>query len=97
MLSYIFTTLISALSCKLLVFKSLSGLVPDGISDMLVKYVPPRSLRSSNAGLLVIPQTQTDVVMLILIAGPQLWNNLPDEVRSSTTVNNFNFFKLAYL
>ncbi|KAK7930462.1 hypothetical protein WMY93_006857 [Mugilogobius chulae] len=40
----------------LLVFKSLHGLAPKYISDMLVRYEPSRTLRTSGTGLLLVSQ-----------------------------------------
>src|SRR4029434_149706 len=39
----------------LLIYKALNGLGPSYIEKSLVKYLPSRTLRSSNAGLLEVP------------------------------------------
>src|SRR4029434_4027098 len=39
----------------LLIYKALNGLGPSCIANSLVKYLPSRTLRSSNAGLLEVP------------------------------------------
>ncbi|KAK7901621.1 hypothetical protein WMY93_018390 [Mugilogobius chulae] len=43
----------------LLVFKSLHGLAPKYISDMLVRYEPSRTLRTSGTGILLVPRVRT--------------------------------------
>ncbi|KAK7879696.1 hypothetical protein WMY93_033597 [Mugilogobius chulae] len=43
----------------LLVFKSLHGLAPKYISDMLVRYEASRTLRTSGTGLLLVPRVRT--------------------------------------
>ncbi len=46
----------------LLVFKSLNGLTPSYLSDLLIDHQPTRALRSANLRLLVVPRTnQTQV------------------------------------
>ena len=40
-------------------YKTLNGLVPEYLSDMLLVYTPSRFLRSSGTGLLVVPRTRT--------------------------------------
>ncbi|KAJ0016364.1 hypothetical protein NQD34_014654 [Periophthalmus magnuspinnatus] len=42
----------------LLVYKSLHGLGPKYISDMLVPYEPSRNLRTSGTGLLLVPRVR---------------------------------------
>ncbi len=42
----------------LLVFKSLNGLAPSYLSDMLMDHQPARTLRSANLRLLVVPRTR---------------------------------------
>ncbi len=42
-----------------LVFKCLNGLGPSYLSDLLLPYEPSRTLRSSGAGLLIVPNVKT--------------------------------------
>ncbi len=46
----------------LLTFKALNGLVPPYLSHILYSYSPPRSLRSSELGLLSIPRYRLSTV-----------------------------------
>lgn len=67
----------------LFVFKSLKGLAPLYISDLLIKYAPPRALRSNDQLLLTIPpsrlKSRGDRAFADI--GPKLWNKLPLRVR----------------
>ena len=58
-------------------FKTLNGLAPEYLSDMLLMYAPSRSLRSSGTGLLVVPRVRTEtygdrrhLVSTVLASGP---------------------------
>ncbi|KAK0145814.1 hypothetical protein N1851_015262 [Merluccius polli] len=46
----------------LLVYKSLNGLGPEYMSDILVEYKPSRALRSTDSGQIVKPRVQTNMV-----------------------------------
>ena len=67
----------------LLVFKSLNDLAPTYISDLLMQYIPSRSLRSSNQYLLVVPRSiqKTYGERAFAVAGPRFWNALPIHMR----------------
>ena len=60
----------------LLVFKSLNGLAPHYVSDLLNKRVSVRSLRSYSQELLNIPRSRTKTYgdRAFSVAGPRLWN-----------------------
>ncbi|KAK5918790.1 hypothetical protein CgunFtcFv8_022743 [Champsocephalus gunnari] len=74
---------------KLLVltFKALHHLAPLYLTDLLTLYQPPRSLRSSSAGLLSIPKAKRD--RAFSVAAPKLWNSLPQELRESESLTLF--------
>ena len=88
----------------LLVFKCLNGLGPSYLSDLLLSYQPSRTLRSSGTGLLTIPKvrTKTHGEAAFSHYGPQLWNSLPQNIRTAETVDIFkrrlktHFFSLAF-
>ncbi|XP_028272710.1 uncharacterized protein LOC114443003, partial [Parambassis ranga] len=67
----------------LFVFKSLHGLAPQYLSDMLQPHCPARSLRSADQSLLVVPKTQRirRGDRSFSVAGPKLWNKLPLHLR----------------
>ena len=62
----------------LLVFKSLKGLEPPYLQDMLTPYTTSRQLRSSGNLLLTVPKTKLKTCgdRAFSVAGPKLWNDL---------------------
>lgn len=83
----------------LLTFKALHGLAPLYLNDLLNSYTPSRTLRSQDAGLLVIPK-----IAKITIGGrafsyraPLLWNKLPAHVRGADTITVFKSRLKTYL
>ncbi len=82
----------------LIVFKAMNGLAPSYVADMLSEYTPDRPLRSSNKGLLTIPRINTKSAHgAFSHYGPTLWNSLPHELRSTTTVSSFKSRLKTYL
>ena len=75
----------------LLTFKSLNGLAPPYLSDLLTPYCPSRALRSANAGYLIIPRInkKTSGGRAFSYRAPLLWNSLPPDVRSAGTLSLF--------
>ncbi len=88
----------------LFVYKALTGLAPNYLSDLLSHYHTIRPLRSSNALLLSVPKTRLKLKedRAFSVAAPQLWNNLPLYLRSATSLQVFKssvktfLFKKAY-
>ena len=88
----------------LLTFKSLNGLTPVYIDEMIQRYVPNRKLRSSSAFLL--KQNKWNLKSYgfrpFTVAAPFLWNSLPLEIKSSPSLNIFksklktHLFKFAF-
>ena len=57
------------------VYKTLNGLAPEYIADLLQEYVPTRSLKSADAHLLIEPKTTTRWgARAFSKAAPVLWN-----------------------
>ena len=75
----------------LLTFKSLHGLAPGYLSDLLKIYNPPRQLRSKNKMLLEVPKTvlKTYGDKAFAYAAPTLWNSLPEELRTTSSIELF--------
>ena len=75
----------------LLIFKCLNGLGPFYLSEILLPYQPSRTLRSSGAGLLKIPQVRTKTYGAAAFSyyGPRLWNSLPESLRAAENVDIF--------
>uniref|UniRef100_A0A3B3H567 C-type lectin domain-containing protein n=1 Tax=Oryzias latipes TaxID=8090 RepID=A0A3B3H567_ORYLA len=67
-----------------MVYKCFYGLGPSYLNDILLKYEPSRTLRSSSAGLLVVPKVRTKTYGEASFChyGPRLWNGLPESLRA---------------
>ncbi|MCJ8747469.1 hypothetical protein PDJAM_G00153810, partial [Pangasius djambal] len=83
----------------LLTYKALNGLAPQYLSDMLVPYVPPRLLRSKDAGCLLVPRIAKTTAggRAFSYQAPKLWNSLPVNVREADTVSVFKSRLKTYL
>ena len=65
----------------LLVYKSLNGLGPEYMNDILVEYKPSRALRSTDSGQIVEPRVQTKHGEAAFSRyAAQNWNKLPAEL-----------------
>ena len=89
----------------LLTLKALHDFAPTYIKDLIFPYKPIRSLRSSSKNLLRPPRKGNTMFYSdrgFSTAAPFLWNKLPDQIKSATSVNQFktllktHLFKLAY-
>jgi hypothetical protein len=88
----------------LLAYKCLHGLAPIYLSSLLQPYIPSRSLRSSEKELLKEPDFRTDChgKRAFSVCVPRLWNMLPIELKSCTSVDSFksqlktHLFRKAY-
>ena len=88
----------------LLVFKSLHGLAPPYLSEMLSTRTPARSLRSSNQLLFEVPRSRLKSRgdRAFSVVAPKLWNALPLHVRVADSVDCFksrlktHFFSCAF-
>uniref|UniRef100_A0A8P4KLV1 Reverse transcriptase domain-containing protein n=1 Tax=Dicentrarchus labrax TaxID=13489 RepID=A0A8P4KLV1_DICLA len=75
----------------LLTYKALHGQAPSYLKELIVPYYPSRTLRSLNAGLLVVPivsKSRTGARAFSYQA-PLLWNQLPVVVREADTLTTF--------
>ena len=85
------------------VFKSLNGLAPKYLSDKL-QLKKNHGLRSDNKKLLKIPTSRLKTYgdRAFSVAGPALWNDLPDHLKLCTNLDSFKcnlktyLFKKAY-
>ena len=75
----------------LLTYKAINGLAPPYIAELIEQYKPSRSLRSSDKLKLKIPRTKLKSYgdRSFAYSAPQLWNQLPHDVCSAPTVENF--------
>ncbi len=75
---------------KLLVYKSLTGLGPKYIADMLTEYKPNRPLRSLGSSQLEIPRVHTKQgESAFSYYAASSWNQLPEEIRCAKTLATF--------
>ena len=75
-----------------IIFKCLKGLAPKYLQNLINKKTPSRTgLRSENPHQLSEPRTlkKTFAARSFSVAGPVIWNNLPDNVVQATDVNDF--------
>ncbi len=87
-----------------LIFKSLNGLAPPYLSDLLTEHCPVVSLRSSNQRLLRVPKSKLKSRgdRAFSVAAPRLWNALPSSIRFAPSISVFKsrlktyLFELAY-
>ena len=88
----------------LITYKALNGLAPSYVVDLLEPYVPRRSLRSSSKLKLTEPtfHLKSYGFRSFSICAPRLWNSIPFEIRSSSSIDNFksklktHLFKQAF-
>ncbi len=74
----------------LLVYKSLDGLGPKYIADMLTEYKPNRPLRSLGSSQLEIPRVHTKQgESAFSYYAARSWNLLPEEIRCAKTLVTF--------
>ena len=76
----------------LLTFRALHGLAPTYLADLVVPYVPHRTLRSDGQRLLTIPKTylKTFGDKAFSSVAPTLWNSLPVHIR---LIDKLSIFK----
>ena len=85
-------------------FKALHGQAPAYITEIIHPYSNPRSLRSADQHLLVVPRTRlkTKGDRAFEAAAPRLWNALPLELRTAPSEASFkkqlktHFFRQAF-
>ncbi len=74
----------------LLVYKSLNGLGPKYIADMLTEYKPNRALRSVGSSQLEIPRVHTKQgESAFSYFAARSWNQLPEEIKCAKTLATF--------
>ena len=85
-------------------YKALKGMAPDYLSTLLTVYKPARSLRSSAAKNLSVPKSRTTTYgdRSFAYACPKRWNQLPQHIKLSETLESFksrlktHLFKIAF-
>ena len=76
---------------NLMTFKALNNLAPVYLSELLEMYQPQRTLRSSSMNLLSEKRSRLKQSgdRAYSVAGPKLWNKLPEVVRASSSLDSF--------
>ena len=66
-------------------------MAPKYLIDLLQRYTPPRQLRSSSKNILKVPKSISKSYgdRAFQVAAPKLWNKLPDEIKLSSSLNEF--------
>ena len=82
-----------------LVYKAINGAVPGCISDLLNYRTSERTLRSSFQHLLATPKARLKTCgeRTFAVAGPGLWNSIPLELRSGSSIDSFKRHFKTYL
>ncbi len=74
----------------LLIYKSLNGLGPKYMADMLTEYKPNRTLRSLGSSQLEIPSVHTKQrESAFSYYAARSWNQLPEEIKCAKTLATF--------
>ena len=75
----------------IITYKTLHGLAPAYIKDLLVSYIPGRYLRSAKKNLLAVPGFKLNSYgrRAFSVSAPLLWNNLPQHVRDAESQDIF--------
>ena len=82
----------------ILTFKALYSDSSSPVQDMVSKYNPPRSLRSANKNKLCTPKIKNEVgSRSFRHASPTLWNSLPYNIRSISSLPIFKSRLKTYL
>ena len=74
-----------------LVYKCLNNLAPSYLSDLISKQQAGYATRSTKKNLLVVPfvKNKTFADRSFSVAGPRLWNALPEIVKTAPSVDTF--------
>ncbi|XP_072041505.1 uncharacterized protein [Amphiura filiformis] len=80
----------------LLTYKSLHGMAPSYISDLIKVHVPQRSLRSNSKLLLNVPPSREVSTAYygeraFSVAAPTLWNKLPARIQKAASPSSRDF------
>ena len=74
----------------LLVFKCISGCAPPYLQELIIAPNPSRELRQSSVRPLAVPLIHGAIAERAFgVAAPKLWNDLPQNLRDSSTLDVF--------
>ena len=96
---YLFLNELNSRFNLLLTFKALHQQSPTYIQDLITRYLPSRSLRSSSTLSLnpVSFNLKTYGSRAFSVSAPELWNKLPDDIRSYENLSLFKHKLKTYL
>jgi hypothetical protein len=87
-----------AFKTALLTFKAIHGQAPSYISDLIKYHCPSRDLRSLDDILLEVPRSKSsNGSRAFVVSAPSLWNSLPCDIRSCTSLASFKSKLKTYL
>ena len=81
-----------------LVYKAIHDDAPSYLSEMIQRYRPQRKLRSTSSNLLAVKKTRVRYgARAFSVSGPELWNQLPSDIRNSQSLSIFKRKLKTYL
>ena len=81
-----------------LTFKVINDLAPSYLCDLIKYRSASRDLRSLNDVLLDVPRCKSSIgSRAFVVSAPKLWNNLPSDVRTCTSLTSFRTKLKTYL
>ena len=82
-----------------LVYRAINKQAPGYLQELLQCHEPARSLRSSEHNLITVPFTKSSLIQAraFSVAGPRLWNSLPNALRNVPTLAKFKRELKTYL
>ena len=87
-----------AFKTALLTFKAIHGQAPSYISDLIKYHCPSRDLRSLDDILLEVPRSKSsNGSRAFVVSAPSLWNSLPCDIHSCTSLASFKLKLKTYL
>ena len=79
--------------------RCLHGQAPAYLKDLIMPYIPCRSLRSAQTSQLTVPRVRLDTYgkRSFMFAAPAVWNDLPQKLREITPLQTFKANLKTYL
>ena len=79
-------------------YKSIHNNAPQHLRSLITPYTPSRNLRSINKDLLVEPKIKKSYgSRSFKYAASTIWNDLPDDIKESDTVDKFKKLLKSFL
>ena len=83
----------------LLIFRAYHQVGPEYLNELIVRYVPTRTLRSLDSQTLVVPKFNSKMYgeRAFAFAGPPQWNSLPSDIKATPSYGYFKTHLKTYL